>query len=279
MVQVARRAGLTDSALVRLLARLTEYNPRESAPAFADRLSDWLRWTDAMSLFTALQDGPAAAPSPPKTAHLVSDRACERVREALAQALADDSAHLSDQPLGRAPRSHLAAPATLELPVDFSPYRRHYQDSQIAMETAIAPVRAQLRARLAATSPDMARLAQVDTVMEQVLAPHERRLLSTLPALLNRRFDRERDAARAAVAPQAVAPQADSPLGPPLADAPLGAPGEPVATTPGAHTIHAAGNRWQHAFRQDLHAVLQAELELRWQPIAGLLATLAHETA
>jgi hypothetical protein len=265
MVQVARRAGLTDSALVRLLARLTEYDPRESAPAFADRLSDWLRWTDAMSLFTALQDGPAAAPSPPKTAQLVSDSACERVREALAQALADDSAHLSDQPLGRAPRSHLAAPATLELPVDFSPYRRHYQDSQIAMETAIAPVRAQLRARLAATSPDMARLAQVDTVMEQVLAPHERRLLSTLPALLNRRFDRERDAARVAAAP--------------LADAPLGPNAEPAAATPGAHPMHAAGNRWQHAFRQDLHAVLQAELELRWQPIDGLLATLAHETA
>lgn len=268
MVQVARRAGLTDSALVRLLARLTEYDRRESAQGFADRLSDWLRWTDAMSLFTALQEGQAVPSSTSKSSSLASDDACERVREALARALADDSAHLSDQPLGRPPRSHLAAPATLELPVDFAPYRRHYQDSQIAMETAIAPLRADLRTRLAATSPDMARLAQVDAVMEQVLAPHERRLLSTLPALLNRRFDLERDAARAAVAP--------------LADASVGSGADPTYTpagTAGADIPHAAANRWQHAFRQDLHAVLQAELELRWQPIDGLLATLAHETA
>lgn len=266
MVQVARRAGLTDSALVRLLARLTEHNPGESAQSFTDRLSDWLRWTDAMSLFTALQDSPAPRPGRRRAAGAdraaaqagaagASDLACQRVREALEQALADDGAHLDERPMGRRPRTHLAAPTPiLDIPVDFSPYRRHYQDSQQTMETAIGPVRAQLRERLAAGTPDMARLAQVDAVMEQVLGPHERRLLSTLPSLLHRRFERERDAASAAA------------LADPTDAGHRSAPPAPAAAP------------WQSAFRQDLHAVLQAELALRWQPVDGLLAALAHET-
>ena len=53
MVQASRRTGSSDSALVRLLARLAELDVRESPQGFADRLGQWLRWTDAMPLFTA----------------------------------------------------------------------------------------------------------------------------------------------------------------------------------------------------------------------------------
>ena len=38
---------------------------------------------------------------------------------------------------------------------------------------------------------------------------------------------------------------------------------EPIATPP-----------WQPHFQQELDGLLQAELDLRWQPIAGLLAAL-----
>ena len=40
----------------------------------------------------------------------------------------------------------------------------------------------------------MARLAAVDAVMEQVLGAHEHRLLSTVPALLEKHFERLRQA-------------------------------------------------------------------------------------
>ena len=59
---MSRRTGLTDSALVRLLARLTDITVPESRQGFADRLSQWFGWTDAISLSAAL-DGSAAAPA------------------------------------------------------------------------------------------------------------------------------------------------------------------------------------------------------------------------
>ncbi|MBS0342442.1 MAG: DUF3348 family protein, partial [Proteobacteria bacterium] len=60
-----RRTDFTGPALIRLLARLTEAEPPGSQQAFADRLSQWLGWTDAISLSAALNGaGPAQAPAP-----------------------------------------------------------------------------------------------------------------------------------------------------------------------------------------------------------------------
>ncbi|WP_373282926.1 DUF3348 family protein, partial [Variovorax soli] len=48
-----------------MLARLTEAEPPGSQQAFADRLSQWLGWTDAISLSAALNGGgPAQATAP-----------------------------------------------------------------------------------------------------------------------------------------------------------------------------------------------------------------------
>lgn len=268
MVQGLRRAGFTDSALIRLLARLNDMDgaespkeapgrprqtgaPRSAAapPAnpgggetFVDRLSAWLRWTDAMSLFTALQDeGVPDTPSvvvPAGASSSIEEDACQRVRAGLAQALTEDRPWMPEKPNPRI-RAHLrtAAPPKplMETRTEFAPYRRHYQGRQIAMENAIEPLRARLRTQLADRSPRMAKLSTVDAVMERVMGEHERRLLSALPALLEKRFARLRAAAEA---------------------------------------DENAGTAWLDAFHQELEAVLAAELDLRWQPIDGLLAAL-----
>lgn len=221
MLRGSQRGGdaITGSALIRLLTRLTEVDAPESRQAFAERLSQWLGWADAISLSAALGSGggtstaPSASVAPaPNTDKDASDLA--RVRAALVKAIADTPAPDTDG--------------------DFSPHRRHYHAQQQAMEHAIGPLRNRLRARLAGRSPAMARLAAVDAVMEQVLGPRERSLLATVPVLLERRFEQLR-----------------------LQHAPEGpAPG------------------WMHRFRQDMHSVLLAELEIRLQPAEGLLAAL-----
>ena len=245
MVQGSRRAGWPDSALIRLLARLTELDVREGPQPFAERLSDWLRWTDALPLYNALQDSPApTAPAAvaPDTAPRAADPAAHRVHAALVAALDEDLPWLPDKPNPRA-RQHLRVVATalpvLETKTEFAPYRRHYQGRQIAMENAIEALRVDLRTRML---PGQAALAAVDEVMERVLGAHERRLLMALPALLEKRFARLRAAAEA----------------------------DPTAH-PG----------WLDTFHRELQAVLAAELDLRWQPIEGLLAALhtRHDTA
>jgi hypothetical protein len=124
---------------------------------------------------------------------------------------------------------------------DFAPHRRRYLASQQAMETQIAPLRERLRARLAARSPAMARLAAVDAVLANALAAEEQRLLATVPGLLEKHFRR--------------LCQAES-TAPDLPDGNL---------RPG---------RWLEAFGKDMQAVLLAELDLRFQPLEGLLEAL-----
>ncbi|MGJ7507496.1 DUF3348 domain-containing protein [Variovorax sp. GT1P44] len=224
MVQVSRRTGFTGSALVRLLARLTETSVPPSKQAFADRLSQWVSWTDAISLAGAL-DGSPAASSGARTAFSAEEGECSRARAALVNAIA--------APMDPAP--------------DFPPYRQRYLSRQQAMEAGIGPLRLRLRARLAAGTPAMARLASVDAVIEQVLGEHEHRLLATVPGLLEKHFGRLRRADQAA--------RADMP-----------SPDEPG----GRHQPEA----WLDVFRKDMQGVLLAELDIRFQPVDGLLEAL-----
>lgn len=136
--------------------------------------------------------------------------------------------------------SAAAAPAAVAF--DFPTYRRHYVAQQQQMEDRIAPLRERLRRVLALQSPDLARLAALDAAAERLLGEPERRLLASLPTLLEKRF------------------------------AKLRAEAESVADDAAASS--AAAPPWQPHFQQELDGLLQAELDLRWQPIAGLLAAL-----
>jgi Protein of unknown function (DUF3348) len=124
---------------------------------------------------------------------------------------------------------------------DFTPHRRRYHERQQTLDMAIGPLRARLRDALAAGSPTQVRLAAVDAVMEQALAERERGLLSVVPVLLEKRFEQLRQAAAAATP-------------------------EPPAATAG----------WLATFRRDMHQLLLAELDHRWQPLDALLAALPH---
>ena len=228
MVQVSRRTGVTGSTLVRLLARLADTDVAESKQAFADRLSQWLGWTDAISLSAALSGGPAAARSGAAAADASTERAqCARVRSAAASAIAEDMR---------------GAALDTDTTTGFSPWRQRYLARQQAMATSIGALRGRLRETLAARSPAMARLAAVDAVMEQVLGAHEHRLLATVPALLEKHFKRLR-------------------------------PADPAPDAPDNPDVQPAA--WLDLFGQDIQSVLLAELDIRLQPVEGLLEALA----
>ena len=232
MVQASRRTGFTGSPLVRLLSRLTDSDVGQPRQTTAERLSQWFGWTDDISLSAALNAGPASSLSSAKASASAEEAECARVRAALTKAIASDS----------------AAPADA---TDFAPLRQRYLARQQAMEVAIGPLRSRLRTTLAGRSQAMARLAAVDVVMEQVLAVQERSLLSGVPALLEKRFRRLRQAALEAQAELAAEPAADQ-------------------TTPAP----SAGAAWQDVFHKDLQDVLLAELDFRFQPVEGLLEAL-----
>lgn len=202
------RTDFTGSVLVRLLVRLTDIDVPESRHGFADRLSRWLGWTEAISLADALDGGSSGAAASTSGAPSAEERECARVRSVLIKALAEN-----------------AVGAATEFPA----FQRRYFAKQQAMENGIGPLRTRLRAALAARSPALARLAAVDAVMDKMLSARERSLLAGVPALLEKHFERQR--------------QAEGGLA---------------------------------AFGTDVDAVLRAELEVRMQPVEGLLEALRN---
>ena len=178
---MAQHSSITSSALVRLLSSMGGARVHARVGAFADGLSQWTAWTDAIALSAALERPLAASPvadtAEAQTRYQAQHSACEQLRGLLTQAIARET-----ESVGRSP---------LEAAQGFAAFRQCHVARQQAMELAIEPLRKRLRAALAACGPAQTRLAAVDAVMAQALAPQERRLLGALPGWLEKRFRQE----------------------------------------------------------------------------------------
>ncbi|MCV6798923.1 DUF3348 domain-containing protein [Achromobacter ruhlandii] len=293
MLQAPQRTGLSGPTLIRLLTRLTEVDAPESRQPLSDHLSQWLGWTDAIALSAALNNRPPAIAPGARQFSSAEERECERVRTTLADAIASDTAATAAK--RQMPGQVSAKVAALQADdADYSNFRQRYLSLQHTMETSIGNLRSRLRGMLAAKTPEMTRLAVVDAIMDRALLPRERTLLGAIPKLLQGHFDRLRLAEQAALeaAAQAQA-ETEVPAGTadePAADAPApAAPGgsatddAPAAAAPAQAAACAAPQpalsaptpgAWLETFRKDMRSVLLAELDVRLQPVEGLLATL-----
>ena len=173
--------GVAGSELTRLLAALADHPPATVSPAFAERLGQWLGWIGAISLSSALnvpEPMPAAGAGARDGVRAAHGADVDRVRVGLAAKIA-------------------AGPDEGDpSPTDFRPYQHHCLALQQAMQEAIAALRQRLRgALLARRCSALARLAAIDAVMDQTLAPQERSLLGLVPLRLQAHFDRLRRSA------------------------------------------------------------------------------------
>ena len=253
MEQAPQRAALSGPTLVRLLARLADADVPESSQSLSDRLSQWLGWTDAIALSTALNGNPPPEASGARGVAMDDDLAkrCAHARSALTKAIVGDNASGSVRRDGRAPLRSQEAP--LDAQPDFAVFRQRYLSLQQTMDTEIGTLRTRLRTMLAARPQGMARLAMVDAVMERALSAREQSLFASVPAWLAGHFERLR---------QAEAQR--------LAEADVGASEADAENVPDTVTSGA----WLDVFRKDMQSVLLAELEVRFKPVEGLLAAL-----
>nr|WP_315593981.1 DUF3348 domain-containing protein [uncultured Cupriavidus sp.] len=193
MTQVPQRTGLSGPKLLRLLARLTDAEAAGAAPSLSAVMSRWLGWTDAISLSAALNGNPPEVPSGAPTRQGsgagIGDSAGSHVRAMLTAAITGQ---------GAASDSRRRMPARQAMPdaaeSDFAVHRQRYITLQLQMEREIGGLRGRLRTALAARSPQAARLAMLDTVMEQVLGAREQAVLAAVPGMLEPHFTRLRGA-------------------------------------------------------------------------------------
>lgn len=279
MLQAPQRTGISGPTLIRLLTRLTDAEVQQSRQSLSDHLSQWLGWTDAIALSAALNTAPPVIAPGARMFSSAEERECVRVRTTLADAIASDTAATAAKRVAPARASAKKLAAVLaEDAFDYSSFRQRYLSLQHTMETSIGNLRSRLRGMVAARNGEWTRLAVVDAIMDRALLPKERALLGAIPKLLQAHFDRLRKAEEAALA-QAAEQALAEPRAP--ADATADVPGDTEApavdaaqagTSPPAPAITAGA--WLDTFRADMRAVLLAELDVRLQPVEGLLAAL-----
>lgn len=231
----SQRTPLPGPTFIRLLARLTDVEVPPSPHGLPERLSQWLDWNRAVALSRALDASPAspvAATSDPQA----EAAEAARLRGALTRAIVD-------MPELAATCADIEEPRPA--PPDYALFHKRYLARQQAMLAATGMLRGRLREQLATRSPALARLAEIDAVMELTLGPREHTLLAAVPTLLGEHFQRLRQAALSARGEAALAGQA-----PP------------------------ACNAWLDLFGHDMQQLLLAELDVRFHPIDALLAAL-----
>jgi hypothetical protein len=245
MKRALPRTSFNSSGLVRLLADLAAAGGADAKQSFAERMGLWLGFIDAIALSAALNanaGGPDSRPDAPSGADDAVHGELARVRAALIDSISAGKA-----------RTKLPTPApgaTIDSAADFSPYRRYYLALQRDMEASIGPLRDNVRSALAGKSPALKRLGALDAALDKALSERERSLLATVPGLLEKRFEHLRQAHRAALAASGAA---DDPE---------------LWLRPGG---------WLAAFCKDMQNLLLAELELRLQPVIGLIEAFGNE--
>lgn len=282
MVQeLPRRTGFGGPKLIRLLARFTEFDVPASTLSPSDRLGGWLAWTDAIALSGALTGASSTAAAALPDAYSAEERESARVRTALENAITGKSAAPARAQAGqrgqrRPPVQDDVSAAEL---VQYATHRQKYSALQQTMETNIGGLRRRLRGVLASSTPALSRLAVVDAAMEKALSPRERALFAGIPGLLEPHFDRLRLAGQESAAePNPASPLAGTPDREPVSAGSTG-PQRTVlvdlAAPPGTvkKPMFIVGP-WLDLFRQDMQSVLLAELEIRLEPIEGLLTAL-----
>ncbi len=222
MAKLQQRAPVPGPAFIRQLARLVQTEPAPSTQTLSERLSHWIDWNRAVNLSRALDAPPVGSETMEAASGNEEFEACQRSRAALMDTITGFVVPQDDRK------------------IEFALFRKHCLDVQRSMQTATGRLRGRLRERVAAQSAALARLAEVDAVMEMTLSPREQSLLARVPALLETHF--------AAL----------------------------TGTAEGDSTP--SRNAGLETFRRDMQDLLLAELEVRFLPIDSLLAALRTPT-
>lgn len=240
---------LGSSRLVRLLRTWGEQAGTPSQQDVAERLGHWLGAFDAIKLDGTLHSLKSGAPVRPATGVAVDVARLERIVDSATAELHD----LIDsrlQPAASVTRALGLAEDEGAAVSSHAMHQQRYLDAQQQVGVRLAQCRAQLRQSLSQGGTQWRQLALLDAAMEQMLGRHEQKLWATVTACLERRFEHWRQ-------------------NPPRSDATVGPEEDSAAgCQPGGGL---------HAYEQDQRALLRAEMEVRLQPILGLLEAARNE--
>jgi hypothetical protein len=217
---------------------------RPSAQDLGARIGGWLDVRQAIVLHQQLARQPATA----KAASTLTQAAFvqETIEQALAE-LRDAIAHdRFASGLWRNPMPADVDWVPFKWDAIWEPYRRYLVDHQKQLALVLGRWRRHLRGVLQGAGGDLAALGTIDAVYEQALGVKETRLLASLPLKFEQRLYT-------------------------LAKQHLDTANESPQATPGVSAKAAPKPDWLAHFESTLRQSLLAELDLRAQPLLGMV--------
>ena len=241
-------ATFGSSRLIRFLSQWELANVEVSHSHFVDRLGQLIDFSDSINLASTHRDLSSMAFEARPYSLEDSKALFLRVRSVIVQSIVKSTTP-NVASGGRAlPNPNNGDEA--ELMMSFEPYRLFYVLQQRDMDTKIRNLRAQIRQEMKGASPKLAQLSALDTALGDTLFTNTRKFFSVVPKLLAKRFEYLLQAHQSAVANDQAS---DNP----------------------AHWIAPGG--WMDQFYKEIQGLLLAELEVRLQPVLGLIEALMKE--
>lgn len=247
MTQALPLDSFNNSRLVRFLSDLAVTDVEVSHINLADRLGQMIDLPDSIALADA---------------HKNIARLKFKPSQMLANAVMDEFINVRKSIIHLIASSFIPGegPAWLTLPttkvdvsvedvVSFEAYQRFYNAHQREIDFKVRNLRLFVRESVEGTSRALAQLVALDTAMDDTLSVHARKLFSNVPKLLEKRFDHLLQEHKRAHTNY----QIENPLS----------------------WLETGG--WLEAFYREMQGLLLAEVEVRLQPILGLIEAYNEE--
>lgn len=249
MARVLTRTNFLSSSLIRVLSDLALVDVVEPEVSFAEQMGHWLNLNDAITLCAVHTANPSPTSFGVKRVEkVVLIDEFERVRANLVNSIT----RCDWRSAGRVAMALLSSESIepIDLPSAYEPYHQNYLVLQRAMDSSIPSLRGRVREVLARRSSSLRQLATLDAAFDAILRDRESKLFTTIPSLLERRFEHLfKTCQRTQVASQ-----------------PAGKPAQQTKSC-----------AWLDLFCQELQTVLMAELDTRLQPTIGLMEAFNNE--
>lgn len=237
-------SSLSSSRLVKLLSRLTVSEIPQSKVNFGERLGNLIDFSDSIILSGAYNELESVVFEKRSQDPSETLEAFIKVRGELVTTIITSTTPNNHSNRLRLPKITNQDPTKPLL--DFETYFRFYASNQRNIDSKISHLRFQIRDDIACHSAELAQLARLDEALDNTLLAHSRKFFALVPRLIRNRFN------------HLLKEHRDN-----LPENATDLPEQWIA--PGG---------WLAQFCMDLQALLLAELELRLQPILGLVEAM-----
>ncbi len=253
--------SLSSTRLVDLLSGVNNLNIRISQANFAEKFGQMLHFSSAITLSSALEDAPEADFNPADISGNEIREVFFRMQTDLVRFIAEGfvtSARRGDDRLPTAKSLHAHCELTgvfsaaykrktKKHSVVYEPFRKFYLNRQNGLDIKVDHLRSVIRDSISNISPSLAQLARIDQAISESLSGAAAELFAMIPKLLEKRFLHLWDV-----------------HGPEFPENP--------EVTDFEQWMKPGG--WISVFCNEMREILLAELEVRLQPVAGMIDSL-----